>query len=96
LVIKYKKGSTNKLFDMLSRPPTSNITVVGTLVHMEPFPMMHIERNIKRMSTSRRCIRCCRVRVMCTMVTTLLTTISRMGYSIGWIRFVFLKVSDCS
>jgi hypothetical protein len=36
-VIKYKKGSTNKLVDMLSRPPTSNITTLGTLMHMEPF-----------------------------------------------------------
>ena len=37
LVIKYKKGSTNKLEDMLSQPPTSNITALGTLMHMEPF-----------------------------------------------------------
>jgi hypothetical protein len=36
LVIKYKKGSTNKLVDMLSRPPTSKITTLGTLMHMEP------------------------------------------------------------
>jgi hypothetical protein len=37
LVIKYKKGSTNKLADMLSQPPTSNITTLGTLMHMDPF-----------------------------------------------------------
>jgi hypothetical protein len=37
LVIKYKKGSTNKLADMLSRPPTSKITALGTLMHMDPF-----------------------------------------------------------
>ena len=37
MVIKYKKVSTNKLVDMLSRPPTSNITTFGTLMHMEPF-----------------------------------------------------------
>jgi hypothetical protein len=37
LIIKYKKGSTNKLVDMLSRPPTSKITTLGTLMHMEPF-----------------------------------------------------------
>ena len=37
LIIKYKKGSTNKLADMLSWPPTSNITTLGTLMHMEPF-----------------------------------------------------------
>jgi len=37
LVIKYKKGSTNKLVDMLSRPPTLNIIALGTLMHMEPF-----------------------------------------------------------
>ena len=37
LVIKYKKGSTNRLADMLSRPPTSKITSLGTLMHMDPF-----------------------------------------------------------
>ena len=37
LVIKYKKGSTNKLVDMLSRPPTSKIIALGTLMIMEPF-----------------------------------------------------------
>jgi hypothetical protein len=37
LVIKYKKGSINKLVDMLSSPPTSNITALGTLMHMHPF-----------------------------------------------------------
>ena len=37
LVIKYKKGNTNKLVDMISRPPTSMITALGTLMHMEPF-----------------------------------------------------------
>ena len=37
LVNKYKKGSTNKLVDMLSRPPTSKITTWGTLIHMDYF-----------------------------------------------------------
>jgi hypothetical protein len=37
LVIKYKKGNTNKLADMLSRPPTSNIISLETLMHLEPF-----------------------------------------------------------
>jgi hypothetical protein len=37
LVIKYKKGSTNNLAYMLSRPPTSKITTLGTLMHMDPF-----------------------------------------------------------
>jgi hypothetical protein len=36
-VIKYKKGRTNMLASMLSHPPTSNITSLGTLMHMEPF-----------------------------------------------------------
>ena len=36
LVINYKKGSTNKLVEMLSRPSTSKITYLGTLMHMEP------------------------------------------------------------
>jgi len=37
LVIKYKKGSTNNLDDILSRPPTLKITALGTLMDMEPF-----------------------------------------------------------
>jgi hypothetical protein len=37
LVVKYKKGSTNKLVNMLSQPPTSKITYFGTQMHMEPF-----------------------------------------------------------
>jgi hypothetical protein len=37
LVIKYNKGITNTLADMFSRPPTSNITNLGTLMHMDPF-----------------------------------------------------------
>jgi hypothetical protein len=36
-VIKYKKGNTNKLVDMISRPPTSNIIALRTMMHMEPF-----------------------------------------------------------
>ena len=36
-MIKYKKGSTNKLPDILSRPPTSNIIDLATLMHMDPF-----------------------------------------------------------
>jgi hypothetical protein len=37
LVIKYKKGNINKLEDMLSRPPTSKIKTLGTMMHMDPF-----------------------------------------------------------
>ena len=36
-MIKYNKGSTNNLADMISRPPKSNIIALGTLMHMEPF-----------------------------------------------------------
>jgi hypothetical protein len=40
-VIKYKKGNTNRLVDMCSRPPTSNIKALGTLMPhdaiMSPF-----------------------------------------------------------
>ena len=39
LAIKYKKGNTNKLVDMLSKPPTPNITTLGTLMHMDPFTL---------------------------------------------------------
>jgi hypothetical protein len=35
--MKYKKGNTNKLAHMLSRPPKSNIITLGTLMHMDPF-----------------------------------------------------------
>ena len=35
--MKYKKGITNKLDDMLSIPSTSNITTLETLMNMEPF-----------------------------------------------------------
>jgi hypothetical protein len=37
LVMKDKKGNTNKLVDMLSRPPTLNIITLVTLIHMDPF-----------------------------------------------------------
>jgi hypothetical protein len=37
LVIKHKKGSTNKLENMLLCPRTSNIRALGTLMHMDPF-----------------------------------------------------------
>jgi hypothetical protein len=37
LVIKYKKGGTNKLESILSRPRTSNITRLGTLMHINNF-----------------------------------------------------------
>jgi hypothetical protein len=37
LVIKYNKGGTNKFIGMLSRPPTSKIRNLGTLIHMQPF-----------------------------------------------------------
>ena len=37
MVIKYKKGITKKLDDMLSRPSTSKIIALGTLMFMDPF-----------------------------------------------------------
>lgn len=37
LVIKYKKEITNKLDDILSRPPTSKITALWNLMHMGSF-----------------------------------------------------------
>jgi hypothetical protein len=37
LVIKCKKGSTNKLAYMFSRPPTSKNIALGTLMHMDLF-----------------------------------------------------------
>jgi hypothetical protein len=39
LVIKYKKGITNKFVDFLSRPPTPKITALGAIMHMEPFTL---------------------------------------------------------
>jgi hypothetical protein len=37
LIIKYKKGNTNKLEDMISRKPTSNIAYLGILMDTESF-----------------------------------------------------------
>ena len=37
LAINYNKGSTNKSVDIISRPPTSNITSLVTLMYMENF-----------------------------------------------------------
>jgi len=31
------KGNANKLENMISRPPTSKVTTLGTLMHMESF-----------------------------------------------------------
>lgn len=36
-MIKYNKGSTNKLVGMLSRIPTSKIKSLENLMHMDPF-----------------------------------------------------------
>jgi hypothetical protein len=37
MVSKYKKVNTNMLADMISRPPTSNIKTLRTLMHLDPF-----------------------------------------------------------
>ena len=37
LIIKYKKGITNKLEYMLARTPITKITTLDTLMHMDPF-----------------------------------------------------------
>lgn len=37
VVIKYKKINTNNFCNMLSKPPTSKIINLGTLMHMEAF-----------------------------------------------------------
>lgn len=55
--------------------------------------MMHTERHIQNMRTSRRYISSCGVRFICTMATKPLTTVSRLGHSTRWIRYVFLKMS---
>lgn len=34
-MIKYNKENTNKLAEMLLTPPTSKITTLGNLMHME-------------------------------------------------------------
>lgn len=36
-MMKYKKESISKLFDILSRPPILKIVTLGTLMHMDPF-----------------------------------------------------------
>ena len=35
LIMKYNKGSMNKMVVILSRAPIDNITTLGTLMHME-------------------------------------------------------------
>jgi len=37
LILKYKKGGTNNLVEMLSRPHMPKIMAFGTFMHMEPF-----------------------------------------------------------
>jgi hypothetical protein len=37
LIIKYKNGIINNLENILSKPPTSNITSLKNLMHMDPF-----------------------------------------------------------
>jgi len=37
LIIKYKKGSTNKLEDILSKPPTSKISYLWNIMYMDHF-----------------------------------------------------------
>eukprot|EP01018_Ginkgo_biloba_P008921 Gb_12464 [translate_table: standard] len=37
LVIKYKKGITNKVVDMLSRPPMTKIAAMNTIMQLVPF-----------------------------------------------------------
>jgi hypothetical protein len=47
LVVKYKKGITNNLVDMLSGPPTSKIAALGTLCTWSLLPIW-IQRSIHR------------------------------------------------
>lgn len=37
-MIKYKKSGITKFVEIISRPPTSNITIFCTLMHKEQFP----------------------------------------------------------
>ena len=37
LMIKYNKGTTNKVEHMLSRPPMEKISIVATIIHLEQF-----------------------------------------------------------
>jgi len=37
LVIKYKKGATNKVVDMLSRSSMKNIAILGIITLLVPF-----------------------------------------------------------
>jgi hypothetical protein len=54
LIMKYKKGNTNKLVDMLSRTPSTKVTTFGILMHMEPFAHDAYERNTQKMRTPLR------------------------------------------
>ena len=37
VIIKYEQGSTNKMEDMLLRPPRYKTKAMGTLMHINPF-----------------------------------------------------------
>ena len=65
-------------------------------MHMEPFIHDAYRETYSEDEDFKEVYSNCRVRVMCMMDTTPLSTISKMGYSIGRITYVFLKVRICS
>ena len=73
LIIKYQKGNTNKLANMLSRPPTSKITTLGTLMHMDPFTHDAYKSQTQKVRSLKRCLSNCEAKFMWNKVTVRLT-----------------------
>jgi hypothetical protein len=90
-ILKYTKGNTNKLEDMLSRPPKPNITTWILLCIWSLSPIMHTKRSTWKMRTSRRYFSSYKAKFMLKKVISRLSIISRLGFSTSWIFFLFLK-----
>ena len=96
LVIKYKKVNTNKLVDMLSRPPTSNITTFGTLMHMEPFTHDAYREAYSEDEELKEVFQQLQSQIHVHDGNNNIEYHLQDGLPIGYISYVFLKVSDCN
>jgi len=91
LVIKYKKGSTNNLENMISRPPITKITVLGNLCTGIYLPIMHTKMDTWKIENSRRCFKnwLGQIPIEGDYRDDI---IPRMDFSTSYISFVSLKV----
>jgi hypothetical protein len=77
--------------NMISRPPTPKIITLGTLMHMEPCTHDAYTEEYIVDEDLRRYFSIYKAKFVKKKVLSRLATISRMGFSTSWIRFVFLK-----